>query len=64
MKLQRTRLNQMKIGRKFWINCVMDEKDLGKVHFMGHISFFDAERYTKKQMIAFAKSIHLKQGRR
>ncbi len=47
-------------GRKFWVICVLDEKNIEEWQSLGYIFFFDAERYSKKQMIALAKSVHLK----
>ena len=49
-------------NRKLWIVCVMDEKQKPNFEgdYLGYVFFFDAERYTKEQMTALAKSIHLK----
>ena len=47
-------------GRKCWVIHVLDKKKIEEKEPLGYIFFFDAERYTKKQMIALAKSVHLK----
>lgn len=58
--LSKKRMKENIVGRKLWFICALDKKKAGDQEPVGYVFFFDAERYTRKQMIAVAKSIRLK----
>lgn len=59
-KLTEKEMKKELFDRKLWIVSVMDEESRKKDNSVGFVFFFDAEKYTKNQMITLAKSIHLK----
>ena len=46
-------------NKKLWIVSVMAEEEWKREVSVGYVFFLDAERYTKKQAVALARSISL-----
>lgn len=59
-KLMKKKMKNTLSNRKLWVICVKGKESVRFGSVPGYVFFFDGERYTKEQMVAWAKFIHLK----
>lgn len=59
-KLMKKKMKKTLSNRKVWIICVKGKESVKNGRVSGYVFFFDGERYTKEQMVALARSVHLK----